>query len=394
MKHLRFHRPCGLFAALSTCALVVAAPTLLSGCGGAGTSLPTKGAPDVKAIIEQARRESGTPAIGAAYITTEGTITQVIGIRKVGASVSVTPADRFHLASCSKAMLATLVGRLVEQGKISLGLTVSQAFPSFADTINAGFKDVTLRQLLAHRGGATAFESDPAEFAVLPTFSGTTAQKRQAFARFLLSRPPATPVGEFHYSNGGYAIAGAMLEARTRRSYEESLQSELFGPLGTSISFGFPARGGAAQPWGHSEEGGVYTPADPNETLPANDVLSASGDANLNVNDWARFVQLHLKGLRGQNDLLRASTIQLLHQPVGGAGSPYALGWYEANLDGVPTTYHAGTVGTFFAVAVIQPTRNRGAVVVANALGAKSGDAVFNSVERLLSIKIPAELRD
>src|SRR4030095_15378013 len=54
------------------------------------------------------------------------------GVRKRGTAERITIADRFHLGSCTKAMTATLVAMLVEDGKLNWTTTLGELF---ADTV-------------------------------------------------------------------------------------------------------------------------------------------------------------------------------------------------------------------------------------------------------------------
>ena len=59
------------------------------------------------------------PAVGAAVIL-DGKLHAlgVAGVRKDGGKARAEPNDAFHLGSCTKAMTGSLIGMLVEQGKL------------------------------------------------------------------------------------------------------------------------------------------------------------------------------------------------------------------------------------------------------------------------------------
>src|SRR4029079_19319436 len=59
--------------------------------------------------------------------------------------------DRFHLGSCTKAMTATLVAMLVEEGKLNWTTTLGELFADTVKPMHPGWEKVTLRQVLAHR---------------------------------------------------------------------------------------------------------------------------------------------------------------------------------------------------------------------------------------------------
>src|SRR5258708_4058280 len=65
------------------------------------------------------------PAIGVAIIL-DGKLSElkVLGSRKYGESKKVTLQDTWHLGSDSKAITATLIGKLVEMGKMRWDMTI------------------------------------------------------------------------------------------------------------------------------------------------------------------------------------------------------------------------------------------------------------------------------
>ena len=53
----------------------------------------------------------------------------VSGESRIGKGDLITPADRMHLGSLTKAITATLIGALVEKRRMTLETTIGQAFP-------------------------------------------------------------------------------------------------------------------------------------------------------------------------------------------------------------------------------------------------------------------------
>lgn len=78
------------------------------------------------------------------------------GVRKINDTTPVTVNDLWHLGSDTKAMTATLIGRLVEQREIRWESTLAEIFPELASSMRDEMKAVTVKQLLSHRAGLTA----------------------------------------------------------------------------------------------------------------------------------------------------------------------------------------------------------------------------------------------
>jgi CubicO group peptidase (beta-lactamase class C family) len=84
----------------------------------------------LQSLLEPLRRQHDLPALAAAVVTSEGLwAVGAVGVRKQGSGIPVAIDDQFHLGSCTKAMTATLIGMLVEQGKLSWDMSIGRACP-------------------------------------------------------------------------------------------------------------------------------------------------------------------------------------------------------------------------------------------------------------------------
>src|SRR5262249_25507175 len=66
------------------------------------------------------------------------------GVRKLGSEDPIRVTDLVHLGSCTKAMTATLLGTLVDEGLLAWSSTVRSVFPELASRIHPDFQAVTL----------------------------------------------------------------------------------------------------------------------------------------------------------------------------------------------------------------------------------------------------------
>jgi CubicO group peptidase (beta-lactamase class C family) len=310
--------------------------------------------------------------MAAAVLRGERIIAQgVAGVRRRGTAERITLDDQFHLGSCTKAMTATLVAMLVEEGKLSWTTTLGELFADTVRPMHTAWEKVRLRQVLAHRAGlrfdldglAEVFGILRAPYASLRRSAelmrpprarlGTLPQQRLEIARQALSRPPKIPPDtKYWYSNVGYILAGAVLEQLTGRAWEDLMRERLFQPLGISTGgFGPPgADGKTDQPWGHSlVVGKPIDPVSPAAQLPL--FYGPAGLAHMKITDWAKFVGLHLRGDPGnphcQAALLKLDTFAELHAVA--PATPYSKGWVIRGITclatgdaGPAVTYRAG----------------------------------------------------
>ncbi len=377
---------------ISMISAALAALLVPVGTAGAGTPQAAPGKvhglhePDrilLHTILDQESHNWGVPAMAGAVIHTDNVTADAVGVRVLGGDDQVTTEDRFHLGSLTKAMTASMIGTIVDDGLLGWDSTPGGVFPAHSASMNPQLRDVTLDQLLSHHAGIAAFHLD--EFAGLPTFTGSPSKQRQQFSLYLLRRPPAVPVGSFLYSNADYTIATTMAEAVTGRTWEQLMRSRLLKPLDIEEHIGWPAAEDRRQPVGHWNLGAGLVPGDPTYGAPT--IIGPASDLNMSVNEFARFAQMHLRGLRGLPTLLSATTMTKMHTPIPPEGDlgPYALGWEVFDFNGVTTSAHDGTVEQFYAIVAVQPSRDLAVVVFANAGGYEGGNAVGSSVGRLLT---------
>jgi CubicO group peptidase (beta-lactamase class C family) len=346
---------------------------LLRPAGLSGGETEDNAPVNVDAILQSILGRGGERfGLAAAVLRGERIIAQgAAGVRKRGTAERVTLDDRFHLGSAAKAMTATLVAMLVEEGKLNWTTTLGEVFAGTVKPMHPAWEKVTLPQVLAHRSGlpfdpdglVRVFNLFRAPYASLRSGPelmrpprarlGTSPQQRLEIARQALSRPPGIPPDtKYWYSNVGYILAGAVLEHLTGRAWEDLMRERLFQPLGISTGgFGTPGTAGKTdQPWGHSSVlGKPLDPGSPAAQFPS--YYGPAGMAHMTITDWAKFIGLHLRGdpanPHGQAALLKLDTFAGLH--AAAPTTTYSKGWvmrgftFLATGDAAPAVaYRAG----------------------------------------------------
>ncbi len=337
---------------------------------------------DVSASLKAIREKHGLPGMAAVLVKDGHVVAQGCdGVRKRGSSEKVTLGDKFHIGSCTKSMTATMIATLVEEGKLRWTTTVGEIVRDLGMKVHAGWDRVNLEQLLAHRGGAPAdIEEDL--WARLWTHSGTPSEQRQALADGVLMTPPRAPgMGNWSYSNAGYALAGWMAEKVTGRSWEIVMEERLFRPLGMeSAGFGAPGTAGSVgQPRGRTEAG------EPVEVGPGSDnpaAIAPAGTVHCSLGDWAKYVSAHLH--RGM--LLKAESFAHLQRPREGPDPRYAMGWIVLHRDwgGGQVLMHNGSNTMWFAVCWLAPKKGLAVFIATNQGGDKAERACDDAAGALL----------
>lgn len=322
-------------------------------------------------LLDQAVASSGVPAMAAAVIR-DGEIAEVAGsgVRDVESGEPVQVDDSFHIGSVTKSITATVIASLVHDGILSWDKTLGEALPTI-DMLD-GYRGITLRQLVDHAGGIQPYlqisEAEEKRFGSLP---GVGGQQRAGFAKYILAREPAAPPATtMIYSNAGFSLAAHVAERVAKRSWEKLVEDRVFEPLGLETAgFGWPyTRDGDAAARAHFGAPPQLRPRGLEE-YQLGDYLDPAGDVHMSAPDLARYALSHLRGLRGEDDLLPAAVIRELHTSAPlDDGPPYAGGWVlETTADGLPVHWHNGSLGVFFSMVRLVPDLDWGVVVIMNA---------------------------
>ncbi len=357
----------------------------------AGTDAGTGDQPeDLASVLDPIRDQNDLPALAAAVFSSEETLAiGAVGVRKHGDPTQATTADKWHLGSNTKAMTATLAALLVEEGKLDWNSTAGEVFSTWSADMDPGYRDVTLEMLLGHRGGAPA--NPPTEVWNAMWQPGEPVQIRRTAVQTMLAQPPAVMPGtQVLYSNSGYMIAGAMLEQVTGSAWEKLVQEKLFAPLDmSSCGFGAPASAGQVdQPWGHQVVSGQLQPVPPKPAGDNPPALGPAGTVHCSLEDYGKFLTLHLRAARGSASLLTLASFDRLHAPVM---ADAALGWFAVSRSwsGGVALMHSGSNTMNLVTVWIAPTKDRALVVATNRGDATATGAVDAALAPLIQTWIP-----
>jgi D-alanyl-D-alanine carboxypeptidase len=246
----------------------------------------------------------------------------------------------------------------LESRKLSFDTPVGHHLTNLAPEIAR----LTYHQLLAQtsglrdRPGTTGSDDE-----------GALASAARALGGADVILPPGTV---FSYSNPGYALAGAALEALRRQPFADAVAENILAPLGMTASTFRPAAA-RARPHaaGHRLDGATLVTL----PMPANDTrIWPSGYLWTNATDLSQalLAMLH-EGRVAGNEGLPASTVRRVTQPhtpmpnvfVGGE---YGYGLMIARDRGMLVYEHGGTMPGFSAIIRLAPERRLGVAILAN----------------------------
>ena len=176
------------------------------------------------------------------------------GLAKVETSAALTPGHVFEIGSVTKQFAAAGLMKLVEAGKVGLDDPLTKYVPGYPNG-----DAITVRQILNHTSGVTNYTAIPGYMENHIRADLTTAEMIAVFKDL----PPDFPPGAaWNYSNSGYVLVGAVIEAASGESWHAWLDRSLFKPLGLRhTGYGGDLRFAALQADGYTIEDGKVGPA-------------------------------------------------------------------------------------------------------------------------------------
>lgn len=282
------------------------------------------------------------------------------GAANIELGTPLAPDQVFRIGSVTKQFAAAGLLQLVDAGKVALDDPLSRFLPDYPNGAS-----YTLAQLLNHTSGITNYTRIPGymdqEIRRDLDTAGLVAVFKDLPADF-------APGLRFEYSNSGYVLAGAVIEAVTGMAWDQWLSKAQFQPLGLSDTrSGHTHQVIARHVTGyHASPDGVQAAAPLSMSQP-----HAAGALVSTVDDlfgWSR--ALH----RGK--VLSAESYRRMITPEGKAGEPpngYGLGVAIGTLRGRTLIEHGGGINGFVSILLYLPESDITVAVLRNADGEGSG---------------------
>jgi CubicO group peptidase (beta-lactamase class C family) len=343
---------------------------------GAQNVLP----PDLDAYAARALKEFGVPGMAIAVVKDgKVVVARGYGVRELGKAPPVDARTLFGIASNTKAFTSALLAMLVDEKEIAWDDPVLKYLPEFRMADPWVTREITIRDLLAHRSGLGPGAGD------LMGFPPTTFSREDIVRRIRYLSPVASFRSRFSYNNSLYLVAGEVVHAVTGRTWDESVTERIFAPLGMARSNtstkALRSEDDVATP--HARIGGTV------ETIGYFnlDNVAAAGGINSCVEDMAKWMIALLDG--GVIDAGEAGERRLFSDrqsremwspqtivPIDDLPRPLAalrpdfqacgLGWLLKDYRGHKIVWHAGGLSGMVSRVTLVPDRKIGIVVLTN----------------------------
>jgi D-alanyl-D-alanine carboxypeptidase len=312
--------------------LAVTLATLLALTDARGAAAPLPDAEAMRRYAEQLLIDQGVTAQapGVAVLVARGDellVHTARGLASVELGVPLRPEQRFRLGSITKQFAAAWLLRLVDQGRVRLDDPLSRFLPQYP-----GATGITVAQLLNHTSGVRSYTAIPGYMHNPVRHDLDTAQMVAVFKDQPADFAPGT---RWNYSNSGYVLVGAVIEAVTGQPWWQAastLMAPVFYPAPGTLVPGHVS-GYTRGPGGQVAPAGLVSMTQPH----------AAGALVADVQALWRWNQLLHEG-----GYLQPETYRRMTTPEGAAtAAGYGYGISAGKVRGMPTLEHGGGIHGF-----------------------------------------------
>jgi CubicO group peptidase (beta-lactamase class C family) len=348
------------------------------------------------AYIESAVRSWGVTGLAIAVVKDDSVVyARGFGVREAGKPDRVDPNTLFAIGSNSKFFTSTIVGMMVDAGRMKWDDPATKYLPGFQLYDPYVTREITIRDLLSHRSGLGR-RGDLLWYA-------SPYDRQEILRRIRYLKPNSSFRSQYGYQNIMVMASGEAAAAAGGASWDSLVAQRIFRPLGmTSSNTSVRALAG------HQN---VATPhvSDGTSAMPIAwrniDNIGPAGSINSNVLDMAQWLRFLLaNGRAGTNQLIKPATLREIESPQTIVPSPddtlapsthfhaYGLGVGMYDYLGVKVLSRTGGIDGMLSQVTLIPERRLGLVILTNTEGHNN---VFAAVaRRIIDAYLAAPPRD
>src|SRR6266702_729989 len=240
---------------------------------------------ELEKLAQKQVQENALPGLAIAVVFQgKAVYAKGFGVRDINTKQPIDADTVFQLASVSKSIGSTVVAELVGEGKITWDSKLSILDPTFEMFDPWVTREITIRDLYAHRSGLPAHAGD-----LLEDLDFTRAE---ILHRLRYQHPGSSFRSHYAYTNFGMTEAGIAAAKAYGLEWEEAAKQKLYNPLGMNSTSShytdFMARKNKAL--GHVLVDGKWVQKFKRDPDPQ----SPTGGVSSSVNDVAKWLRLPL----------------------------------------------------------------------------------------------------
>lgn len=317
------------------------------------------------------------------------------GFRDWGARKPWTARTLFPIASNTKLFTAVAAGLLVEEGKLAWDRPIREFVPSLKFSSDELDRNVTLRDLLAHRTGIHRHD-----FA----WSYSPLSMRELFERVRYLKPVEPLRQSFIYNNIMYAAVGHAIELVSGQAWRDFVRRRLLEPLGMRDTFLSEDEVAGGEEfivrYHEHRDSHELLPVPPQQQLrgaaPAGGIVSTQEDMTRWLamlmdegrHDGRQLVPQRLLAETLQPAVSQPNTMALTRDFWELLNSTYGMGRHTASYRGHLVTFHGGSISGAYSQVAYLPRERIGVItfVIGSHCQHLRDTLVWNVFDRMLGL--------
>jgi len=329
---------------------------------------------EIDTLVEEVLTEWKIPGLALAIIH-KGEEIKVAGygVKKRGQPDRVDEQTMFQICSLTKAVTATTIGMLVDEGKLEWDRPIKEYLPSFQLKDSLATDKMTLRDLLCQRTGLPGISNDSSVL-----WYHTDRSPDELLSRLKDVEPLHPFRTRFTYNDMSYVVAAMVAEKVTKKPLSQLFQEKIFSPFGmqrTHTSYD-----------ALTQEGNVASPhnipfyrAEPLQWENWECLIAAAG-INSCARDMARWLLGYMNTKNAsQREIQKSQTLINVQGFLKSYEEPawqifsrglevvhYGLGWMMYTLNNKKILMHPGMGGGMQSIMAVVPEKELGIVILTN----------------------------
>ncbi len=326
-------------------------------CSGIRAQIAIPTIDSAKSIVQELISEENIVGLSISVSLKDSLIwSEGFGYADLEAQTLIDPAEtQFRIASLSKPITATILGRMSEIGELEFDQSVYTFVPNFPKKKH----DITLRNLAMHRSGIRHYRFYESE-------NKKEMSLEDGLKIFSRSRLKFKPGTAYQYSSYGYNLLGVAMEKASGKAFDIILQEYLCEPLNMNHTSVDPGKYDSMQVSGFFRSNGkgknkLEKPVYLGMKAPSGGLLSTSEDL---IKLGNSYIYQRLLSEDTQNEILRNAPLP------DSSYTGYAMGW-GISKDRQGRVYYSHTGGNSGSVCriIVYPEEEFCIVILSNTFG-------------------------
>ncbi len=301
--------------------------------------------------------ESNQKGMGSISIFEEGreAYQHSFGYASKEGNIKATDKTKYRIGSISKTFTASIIMKLIEEGKLSLTTKLSEYYPEIENS-----KEITIAQLLKHRSGIFNF-TNAEDFT---SWMEQPISKADLVKKIAANGSVFEPNAKFEYSNSNYVLLSFIAEKVENKALAQLIKEMVCMPCalentyyGSKIS----TKNNEAKSYIKSIEWQLAPESDMSIPQGAGAVVSTPQELNKFLNCLFN------------NKIVSEKTVQAMMEIEDG----YGLGMFQVPFYGKKAYGHNGAIDGFQANAYYFPVENVSVAFTANGLAMPINDIMI-----------------